>query len=322
MEVNRLLDGRLKLRHLVLVDALSERGSIVGAAAHLHMSQPAATRVLQELETLLGLSLYERHPRGVSPTIFGTAFTEHARAVLAQVTSAGRHLNELANAELGTVTVGTHLAGSNMLLPRAIVAVKRRHPHVTVIVHEAMPEGLLVDLDSGRVDFIVGRLTTAVARPSTVQRTLYDEPITLVARRDHPALSLASATLADLVSYPWILPGPETVLRGELERAFIRNELSLPDNRVECTSILTVRQILAESDAIAALPMLIAYGDERITTLPVSLTPMSHTVGVTLPMERPTSPSTTVLLAQLQVVAEGMRRSMERSPVEVAAGDG
>ncbi|GGL68850.1 hypothetical protein GCM10010095_62080 [Streptomyces anthocyanicus] len=125
MEMPRLLDGRLKFRHLVLIDALSRQGSVVGAAGELHVTQPAATRSLHELEDILGVPLFERGPRGVTPTVFGEAFTRHARAMLAQLTQAGRHVVELADADRGTVVVGTHLAGSTVLLPRAIAALPR-----------------------------------------------------------------------------------------------------------------------------------------------------------------------------------------------------
>lgn len=80
----RLLDGRLKPRHLVLVAALSRQGSVVGAAAALHITQPVATRRSHELEGILGVSLYERGLAGALRTSFGTAFADHARAVLAQ----------------------------------------------------------------------------------------------------------------------------------------------------------------------------------------------------------------------------------------------
>jgi DNA-binding transcriptional LysR family regulator len=306
MESPRLLDGRLKLRHLVLVDALTERGSVVRAATQLRVTQPVLTRALRDLEEILGVQLYERGPRGLTPTIYGHAFTEHARAVLAQLTQAGRHVAELADAGLGTVTVGTHLAGSNLLLPRAIAALKAERPQITVIIREASPEALGADLAAGRVDVVVGRITSLAARGVTQQR-LYDEPVRLVCRREHPATALRRPRLPELMSYPWILPGTETALRGELEQVFLRHELPLPVNRIECTSILTLRNLLVETDMIAALPMLIAGDDARLTTLPTSLEPMSHTVGLTMATERPISPSASVLLGHLRAVAAAMR---------------
>lgn len=298
----RLLDGRLKLRHLVLVDALSRQGSVVGAAAALHVTQPVATRGLHELESILGVSLFERGPRGIVPTVFGTAFTEHARAVLAQLNQAGRHVVELAEADRGTVVVGTHLAGSNVLLPHAIAALKRERPLVTVVVREASPEALLVELEAGRVDLIVGRLTA----PSTelVRRMpLYEESVQLFARAEHPLAGLRCVSLADLVGYPWILPGTETFLRAELEEFFARNGMPLPENRIEATSFLTVRQLLLETDLVAALPGLIGRDDSRLCALPIPLESIGHSVGITVVAGRTLSPATSVMVESMRTIA-------------------
>lgn len=306
----RLLDGRLKLRHLLLADALAEQGSVVAAARSLHITQPAATRALHELEDILGVALYERGPRGIAPTVFGVAFTEHARSVLAQLRQAGQHVSDLAHAEQGTVTVGTHLAGSNVLLPRAIARVKAAHPRLTVIVHEAAPETLLTDLEAGRIDCIVGRITAPGRRAGTTRKTLYDEPIVLVCRDGHPAARSSRLTLAGLARFPWIIPGAGVALRWELEQVFLRHHVDLPENRIECTSILTNRYLLAETNVIAALPLLIGREQPGLVVLPVSLEPISHTVGVTLPAARPLTPSAQALMRELEDVARQMHSSI------------
>ncbi|MEV0598685.1 LysR substrate-binding domain-containing protein [Streptomyces sp. NPDC050315] len=302
MDLPRLLDGRLKLRHLILVDALSEQGSVVGAAAALHVTQPVVTRGLHDLEAILGVSLYERGPRGITPSVFGAAFTDHARAVLAQLNQAAKHVAEIAEADRGTVVVGTHLAGSNLLLPRAIAALKADHPLLTVVVREATPEALLIDLEAGRIDLIVGRLTSPTTGSTSVE-SLHDESVRVVVGTDHPATRRADLALPDLMDFPWILPGTETVLRRELEELFVRNGIALPENRVECTSFLTVRQLLIETDVVAVLPGLIGRDDPRLTALPLSLDLIGHSVGVTLPTGRPLSPSAQALLNTLRTIA-------------------
>lgn len=186
MDPPRLLDGRLKLRHLVLVDALAERGSVIRAAEQLHVTQPVVTRALREVEEILGVELFERHARGVTPTLYGEAFVAHARAVLAELRQAGRHVAELVHADRGTVIVGTHLAGSNLLLPRAIARVKAERPNLTVIVHEATPDVQITGLLDGGIDMSVGRITPLPDGARLRQIELYQEPICLVTRHDHP----------------------------------------------------------------------------------------------------------------------------------------
>ncbi|WP_125035139.1 LysR substrate-binding domain-containing protein [Nocardioides sp. LS1] len=298
MAVDRLLDGRLKLRHLTLATRIDEAGTIVAAAEALNVTQPVVTRGLRELETILGVDLFDRGPRGVTPTPFGLAFLEHARAVIAQLRQAERQLELLTSADIGTVTVGIHLAGANVVLPRAIAAVKVSHPSLTVVVRESTPDVLTRALVAGECDLVIGRVTVA-SSSETLQSVLYREPIHLVTRSDHPAQDMKTPKLADLVDYPWILPLEQTSLRAELETLFVHEGLDLPTNRVECTSILTLRELLLHTDSVAALPSLIAT-EQGLRPLRTKLQSIRRAVGVTTSANRPLSPATNALLAELR----------------------
>ncbi|GAA3054552.1 pca operon transcription factor PcaQ [Pseudonocardia yunnanensis] len=287
---SRLLDGRLKIRHLVLVQTLTQHQSIVAAANALHVTQPVLTRRLRELEEILGVTLFERTSRGVTPTEFGAAFVEHSCAVLAQISQAARHLDEIADARRGRVIVGSHLVGANLLVPRAIAAFKAQSPLVTVVTREGTPESLLLELESGQVDLIVGRLTSPPPAGMT-QRHLYHEPITAVVGAQHALAGRAAVRSEDLSEHPWILPGPETVLRRELEEYFLSRRISVPQNVVESTAFLTVRQLLIDGDFVAFLPTLIAQEDERLTVLDIGLAGIRQTVGATMSTGRRLNPA-------------------------------
>ncbi|MQY09731.1 LysR family transcriptional regulator [Actinomadura macrotermitis] len=295
-----LLNGRLKLRHLVLVVAVADQGSVLRAAEHLRLAQPAVTRSLREVEQILGVELFSRGPRGMTPTLFGEAFVEHARAVLAELRRAGERITGLADAAVGTVTIGTLLAGSNVLLPRAIAALKRDRPGITVVVQEAAFDAQVPRLLDGEIDLILGRLNPIGDVRGLRQITLYSEPVRLVARRGHPARERAGLTLADLMDYPWVLPLEQTALRHELEQLFRSAGLGLPADLVECTSILTIRSLVCDTDMIAALPELVARTDAAIAPLPVALEPVRRQVGVTLPDQRALTPSARLMLQHLR----------------------
>jgi DNA-binding transcriptional LysR family regulator len=322
MDASRLLDGRLKLRHLVLVTTIAEQGSVVRAAEQLHITQPVVTRGLRDLEAILGVELFQRGPRGVSPTLIGKAFLEHARAVLAQIRQAGQHVTELNQGHIGTVTVGTHLAGSNLLLPKAILRMKDARPRVTVVVKEATPDVLAADLLAGRIDLMVGRLTPGDDAGQLAQIRLYQEPIRLVTRTSHPARSLSRPSLSDLLSYPWVLPVSQTALRHELEEVFFAEGLPLPRDRVECTSILTLLHLLLDSDTVGALPMLIVEEDDRLATLSTTLRSVHRLVGVTVPRDRALSPSATLLLDDLRHAAAEIRERLTDRKQAAGAGGG
>ncbi|WP_031464952.1 LysR substrate-binding domain-containing protein [Sciscionella sediminilitoris] len=303
-----LLDGRLKLRHLVLLTAVAEHGRVVKAAEHLHLTQPVVTRGIHELEAALGVTLFERGARGMTPTTAGTVFVAHARAVLLELRRAGQHLGELGEGALGTVTIGTHLAGSNLLLPRAISRLKTERPNATVVVREATPDLLLADLISGEIDMMIGRLTSP-DNPRVQQYPLYREPIRLVVRTEHPACAMESPELGDLLDYPWIVPVRQTTLRQELEEVFANQGLPLPVDRTECTSMPTMRTLLLGADVIAALPSLITRDEERLVALPTPLA-TGRTVGVTVVPGATRAPIARLMLSQLEVVAGELRQEL------------
>ena len=303
MGTDRLLDGRLKIRHLVLVTAIADEGTLVRAAESLHITQPVVTRGLREVEDLLGVPLFERLPRGVVPTQYGLAFIERARSVLAELRTAGEEVRLLQSGQLGTVTVGTHLAGSNLLLPRAIAALKAEHPRLTVVVREGTPDTLQQLLLAGDLDLTVGRLSSTVP-VRLEQERLHQEPIRLVARAGHPVHGGSRVSLADLIAYPWIFPVAQTALRAELEAVFFHEGLPLPADRVECTSMLTLRNLLVSTDVIAALPMFIAVDDRELRILPTPLSSIRRSVGVTMPKDRAPSAAAAALLVHLREEGE------------------
>ena len=328
----RLLDGRLKLRHLVLATTIADAGSLARAAEQLHITQPVVTRGLQDLEAVLGVPLFERSAQGAVPTIYGTAFIEHARGVIAQIRQAGRALGDLAAADAGTVTVGTHLAGSNVLLPLAIARLKAAHSGVTVIVRESTPDVLQSQLLLGDVDLTVGRLTPA--DPLIEQVQLYVEPIVLVVRADHPVLadrggsadapgrpdrggsadspglSGRGPSFATLAALPWIVPVAGTALRRELEQLFAAQGVAWPSDRVECTSALTLRRLILDGDCVAALPELVALHDDDlaiVTPADVDLGRLTRPVGVSTVRDRWQPPAVTAFLEDLATVAGELR---------------
>jgi DNA-binding transcriptional LysR family regulator len=310
MVPGRLLDGRMKIRHLHLVTAIAEAGSLVGAAESLHITQPVVTRGLREVEDILGVQLFERLPRGVRPSVYGASFLTHAYAVLGQLRSADKEVQLLASGELGTVVVGTHFAGASLLLPRAIAAFKSDHPNVLIAVQEAIPDQLEKQLLAGDLDLVVGRLTP----PHTDrvrQVRLHDEPFRVVTRLDHPAHDVPEPSLADLASYPWIVPVAQIALRAELERVFESQHVAFPVNRVECTSVLTLRQLLIASDMVTVLPHFVATQDPALKALSTRVLPLRRSVGVTVSTERPGSPATSLFLDRLVEEAEAMAQQAE-----------
>ena len=106
---------RLKLRQLRLLVAVGSHGNIQNAARELGISQPAATKMIQDLELDFEVKLFNRTNRGVIPTIFGETLIKHGKLIFAQVSNAAQELDDLNEGNSGRVVIGTLVAASTGL---------------------------------------------------------------------------------------------------------------------------------------------------------------------------------------------------------------
>ena len=91
------------------------------------MTQPAASKLLLQLEAMLGIPLFRHHPRGVEPTEAGVILTRHARLALAELRQAGDEIAELRSGLRGHVSLGTEAASAATLVPQAVVQLSSIH---------------------------------------------------------------------------------------------------------------------------------------------------------------------------------------------------
>ncbi|MEX0368294.1 MAG: LysR substrate-binding domain-containing protein [Ruegeria sp.] len=251
--VERVLT-RLKLKQLRLLVAVGEQHSILHAAQSLHISQPAATKLIKDLELDFGVQLFDRTNRGMVPTVFGKALIRHGKLILAQISHAAQELDDLNEGNGGRVVVGTLLAASAEFLPRVMQRLLTEKPELVVKLVEGTNEVLMPALRAGEVDLVVGRLPVHRHRSEIVQERLFDERVICVARAGHPAHDLPAPELADLMAYPWILPPAETTLRRQLDQIFVGAGGDAPRFPVESVSYLTNRSLLVSSDMLAIMP--------------------------------------------------------------------
>jgi len=298
---NRLL-ARLKLRQLKLLITVGEQQNILRASAMLNIAQPAATKMIRDLEETLDIQLFERSSRGVSLTLAGEIVIRHAKLILAQVRHASEELSSLGQGTTGKIVVGTLLAASPTLLPRSIVALRRERPGISVSVVEGTDERLMPMLRVGDLDMVLGRLPEYRDREGLEQQLLYSEPVSIVAREGHPLASRASVSLKDLQTQDWIMPPPQTSLRRQLEDSFRKAGLELPARTVESVSLLTNYSVLQATDMVGAVPYQIVEAQPGLVRLPIGFEVGPSAIGVTVRASPPPSPATAYFLTILRQV--------------------
>ncbi len=243
----------LKLPHFRLIAAIAEQGKLGLAAAQLSMTQPAASRMLAEIESLVGAPLFRRHPKGMELSLIGTALARRARNLLAEIGDLDREIVGLKEGQLGTARVGAVTGPAVGYLVPAIQRLKRSAPEADIHVDVAPSEQLLRDLVAGRLDFLLARLSPPASSRDFDVAAGRSETVDLVVHREHPLAVAKRLSLRDLGHYAWIMQTAGAPIREALEQAFLAANAPLPSNIVHTPSLLYMIATLAASDSIAPL---------------------------------------------------------------------
>ena len=306
---SRILDRaltRLKLRQLRLLLAVETHGNIQNAARELGVSQPAATKMIQDLELDFEVTLFRRTNRGVIPTAFGETLIRHGKLIFAQISCAAQELDDLNEGYSGRVVIGTLLAASTQLLPAAIERLLADRPNVAVKVSEGTNEVLIPSLLSGRIDMVVGRLSALRYRDRLMQEKLIDDRIVAVVGPEHPLARKRDVTFDQVRPYGWILPPLETTLRRQVDQFFINQRQYAPPHAIESVCYLANRALLQSRDLICLMPREVTaqdVGNGNLVRLDWTVPFGQGPIGISLRADGSLSPAARAFKTALHMVA-------------------
>ena len=146
----------MQLGHLRDVVAVAQLGSLRAAGRHLGVAQPAITRSIRESEHELGVSLFERHAKGVRLTTMGTAFVRRAEAVAAELQRARDEIEQMKGRTTGEVSCALSTASTMALMPDAVATFRKRYPDAVLKISESMFQPIEASVIDGSIDFYVG----------------------------------------------------------------------------------------------------------------------------------------------------------------------
>jgi DNA-binding transcriptional LysR family regulator len=189
-----------RLRHAL---TLAEQRSFHRAAETLQISQPALTKSIQVLETTLGVQLFDRQPGGVVLTEFGELVVEHTRKMVATEREMLRGISMRAHLETGSVEVALGPYPSMMVGYAAIGRLLTKHPKVNISIRVANWREVTRMVAGREVDLGVAELSDAVLNESLQTELVGQAAARFFCRPDHPILARGTATLSDLLQFPW-----------------------------------------------------------------------------------------------------------------------
>jgi DNA-binding transcriptional LysR family regulator len=300
------LARRLKLQHLAVLEQVVASGSTVAAARALHISQPAVSKTIHELEDHFGETIFLRGKRGAQLTTFGQLLARHARTMLAELHLLADDVQAWQSGAAGQVVVGTLISASATLLPRAIVRLRRVAPDVRVRVEVGPNPTLFAALARSEVDLVVGLVPVGDAAAGFTSIALREESLSVVVGRRHPLATRTSIGRDDLARCQWVVPTSGSAAWAAVQRFFDSHDLPVPAQRVESVSILTSLGLLLEAPMAALMPHSAAEQFARaglLSLLPLATTTPFGAVGCSLRAGHEPTAATLNLIDALKAVA-------------------
>lgn len=300
----------IKLRHVATFLEVARTASIGKAASLLHVSQPAVTRTIRELEQALGAAIVERDGRGIRLTAAGEEFRRHAGATL----SALRHGMEAVRAGVGEagppLRIGALPTVSARIIPQAVERFLAEAPAGRLKVVTGENAVLLDQLSAGDLDIVVGRLASPERMVGFTFEHLYSEQVLFVVRPGHPLLARQPLDLALLPDFPLLMPTATAIIRPFVERFLIGHGIAGSGARIESVSDSFGRAFVRRTDAVWAISEGVVSGDidaGSLAALPLDTSETRGAVGITLAADFERGPLAAHFLRCLRAASQAMR---------------
>jgi LysR family transcriptional regulator of gallate degradation len=304
-DVQSTFSSILNGRRLAVLASLTERRNMAVVAREFDITQPAVSLTVKALETDLGVALFERTARGLTPTTAGEIVAFHCRRALSEIRQILPDLAAIDNRLQGSITVGALPLGRTQILPTAIASLLRQHPHLHVATVESPYDVLATSLRSGDVDFILGALRGPARTSDLVEEPLFEDRISIIARAGHPLARRRSVSVGALQRCTWALSRQGAPSRELFERAFAERGQTPPVPAVETGDLAVLRGLLLESDMLTAISAHQLHYELRDGSLVVLGFPLEGTlreIGLSQRADALPSPGARALMDEIRAV--------------------
>jgi DNA-binding transcriptional LysR family regulator len=302
-ELIERLPRHLKLGELRVFVAVLEHRSFRKAAAALHITQPAVTKTIANLEGLLGARLFDRNAHGVEPTIHGLTFAPHAIAIFGELRSAAQEMGIVSSGAKGTLRIGTVPTPAIGFLPMAIRRLVDVHPEVFVSLMEARETELVERLRKRDIELAVVRLALFTPGEDVQVTPLFEERLCVLASKDHPLAGRKRLVWSDLLAHRWVMPSADSYFFDHVRRTLTNLELEMPRHAVESKSIHTQYAMVLYGGMLSfGLRSEISFAPDKnlLVRLPVELPSITGAIGILNLLAREQSPLALQLIGHIR----------------------
>lgn len=301
-----MFNARIRFRHLNTLLEVARQKSVSLAAEALHVSQPAVTKTIRELEAILDTQLLEKDGRGIRVTRQGEVFLRHAGASVAAVQQ-GIDSVRRENAGRGpTVRVGALPTVSAQIMPVAIDRYLARDAGGVRIVTGQNPV-LLNQLRVADLDLVVGRLAAPDQMTGLAFEHLYSEQILVVVRQGHPLAAGDKTAFERIRDFTVLTPPPGSIIRPFVDRMLMANGIGDLPKQVETVSDSFGRAFVRQTDAVWIISEGVVRDDletGELEALPVDTSDTRGSVGLTTRADVTLSPQLRLFMDSVRDAAK------------------
>jgi LysR family cyn operon transcriptional activator len=270
------------VRPLRYLKAVADHGSFTRAAAALHVSQPALSQQIRELEERMGVQLLDRSGRTVRPTDVGEAYLRHVRRALDELEVGGRAIRDVQDLSSGALRLGFTPLFAIYLLGPLIRRYRDRFPGIVLTITEMAQEEMELALGADALD--LGLAFSDVLAEDVEWLPLHTEKMSLIVGQGHPAAKRdREMDTAALAAEPLALLGPTFATRAMVDR-YLRSVGVHPYVAVEANSIAAIVEMVRRAGLATILPEVVAQ--EQMGLYVVRLAPAIDSLRVALLQRR------------------------------------
>ena len=300
----------LNLVHVRTLQAVVDHGSFSRAAESLHLSQPAVSLHIRQLEERAGHRLLERMGKRAFATKAGEILLEHAVRALDELEAARQSLERLRGVVAGRIRVGTGATASTYLLPPLLRRLRSRYPALELVVVTGNSAEIVAAVAGNQLD--LGIVTLPVSSRSLAVSPLRVDPLVAIAApgrawRKHPAI-----TAPDLARHPLILYERGGTIRRVIDEWFRRGRAT-PRIAMELGNGEAIKKLVEAGLGLSIISAMSVRAELRSGALvAIPLEPaLSRRLGIVSRRDKPDSPALRVLLAGLQKLRAPSTRSRD-----------
>lgn len=243
----------MNLRHLAIFQAVAACQSVSGGAERLHISQSAVSKQLTEFERALGVTLFDRLPRGMRLTEAGRLLLGYANRLFAIQAEATQALGDLQQLARGRLAIGASRSIGGYVLPAILADFRRRYPGVELSLQVDNTEAIERKLIAGDLD--IGFTEGMLGSELLDYRLFAQDELVLIAAPAHPVVTRAPLPLAALAEYPLLMHEPGSGTRAITEQALADRKLALRP-AMTLASTEAIKQTVATGIGLAILSAL------------------------------------------------------------------